>query len=279
MNDFNNSTRDTAAQGSLEEKTTNHLLSRLNPQDLNRTFQCIDLPQILNQNIKDDEPSFKRTDPEILDSKFRAKDSKFQLEARKTFESDGSLGLSDILYIKLPSILNDATINISKILNDNSSIDITHIDSSNNVLLKINKNQLPLLIEYIGNNQQIFINKDISGEKFKILKHLLGHHFNINVKDFNIDEINISLSGLIKYSIPINNNIEKTKDDNSRDYIVVTSNDSKIKKYIYYGNVKESVCSIETNIDDKVIFESYQISSDRNLHIDLKKFIKKNKGK
>jgi len=157
-----------------------------------------------------------------------------------------------LIKIKMPLSINGAMINICEMLDEKNPINMMY--DGDFIVLDMNENYLPFYLKYIGENQQVSINRNIHGEKFKILKDILGYHFNINPQDFNIDQIKISLNGLVKYNIlidipPINKiPIDKIKMNNflnCSDFVMVDVSSEEKRKYVRCEKIEKSVCSIE----------------------------------
>lgn len=184
--------------------------------------------------------------------------------------------IQDYLYprikIKLPTSINGATINVSKILSEDNSVQITYGNENfhSYIVLEMKNIHIFPFIEYIGKSQKISVMRNISGKKkFKILKDILGYNFNINVEDFDIDQIKISMNGLVKYSIFLNalsideipiDKRKKIKKSRSYDgFVYITDeneNPRNEKRNRYYGNIIKSICSVEVkNSGEKIMFE------------------------
>lgn len=188
--------------------------------------------------------------------------SKIIIQYLKTCFSDTSTIVNiicdylwDVVKIKVPLSIYDAVIDASCLIN-NKNIFLVYSDI---LTIEVKENMMPDYIEYIGKNQYISIQRDISESKYDILKSVLGYQFDINYNEYNIDNVKISLHGLVKYKIPLlidRNQIRLRKkpdtsfDQKHPDYVFVESYKNKnINEYKNTNkNETETRCKIKKNV-------------------------------
>jgi len=152
-------------------------------------------------------------------------------------------------------------LNMSYLLDSKLGKHVSFIHNDDTVTLELRENALPNYIEYIVKSQTILVQRNISEEKYNILKSVLGYHFNIDVIEYNMDNIKVTLHGLIKYKIPLLNlvhNFNQLKliksqscvqlGDNT-DYIMVSAEIQKPRNhpesFTTHVNIVKSICGID----------------------------------
>lgn len=143
--------------------------------------------------------------------------------------------------IQIPLSINDSLIDIPYGIK-NRLIAVYDID---NITITFKEDELPDYIEYIGKKEDIIIHiDDLTLDRFKILKSILNYHVGYDISLFESQKMQITLSDLAKYKIPILlPDILSLEDCNDNDYVVINNEKNQliINKMIQMKNIGNSV--------------------------------------
>lgn len=176
-----------------------------------------------------------------------------------------------------PVSINGAFINIenhnkknSKYINIYSSHNVKKTNNKKFIKMNLKESQIPEFLEYVGHNKSIQLSTDLSHNKYRMLKSILGYHLNIDINKFDSKILKLSLGEQIMYKIPIKVPVVKpdSDDDSDKDSNFIISNSenptwgdeeyvnvsTKIIKMI--GNKK---IKFDKMASAKYVFNSYRI--------------------